>query len=130
MKVEELLVVFDFTADLGHPRPSKNCVNHNLRPRMFVKGGSIFFFGCFGLFSFLMKWGCIQCPVTGAGRKNHPITQINKHSFMGISDAAAKNNAVRHPQSEPGLPLHHPECNGRAPVKPTSLDDQRIDPAR
>ena len=56
--------------------------------------------------------------------------QINSFFSMGIIDAAATNYAVCHPQSEPSLPLHHPECNGRAPVKPTSLDDQRIDPAR
>ena len=49
---------------------------------------------------------------------------------MSIRDATATNYAVRHPQSEPGLPSHHPECNGRAPVKPISLIDQRIDPAR
>tara|TARA_B100000949_G_C13884882_1_gene286200 strand:- start:18 stop:221 length:204 start_codon:yes stop_codon:yes gene_type:complete len=56
--------------------------------------------------------------------------EVNNLILMGIKDAGARNCAVRHPQSEPGLPLHHPECNGRAPVKPISLNDQRIDPAR
>jgi len=57
------------------------------------------------------------------------VSQKKIH-LMGIKDAAATNCAVRHPQSEPGLPSHHPECNRRAPAKPISLFDQRINPAR